>query len=73
MKAMDMKQKSGAVTLLLSAVGALEELARLRPSMAHQSLLQFRLLKASKIEAELLAPGRDFALLYDAERTFGPP
>jgi hypothetical protein len=55
---------------VLSITGAVEELLHFRPRKATESLLDFRKAKADRLELELAAPGREFALIYDAHKQF---
>ena len=72
MKLIDAKQRGPVMKLLLSATGAIEELAHLRPRKAIEALLEFKTSRITGLEAELKAAGRETAFIYKAEKAFPP-
>jgi len=71
MKLADLHQHNAITTILLGVAGAVEELIRARPSRAVEALLSFQKAKAERLQAEILAPGRGFAFIYDVDKKFG--
>jgi hypothetical protein len=71
MRVSNMRQHGAVMTILLSVAGGAEELIHGRPRKALESLIEFRKVKADRLEAELMAPGREAAFIYEASRRFG--
>jgi len=72
MAAEDFRARTGAIKVVLSAsLGAIEELIHLRPRRALEALLEYREVKANRLEAELHAAGRETAFIYEADKAFG--
>ncbi len=72
MRVADLRTRAGGLRLVItSALGAIEELARLRPRRALDAVLDYREVRASRLEAQLQAAGSEAAFIYQAERTFG--
>jgi hypothetical protein len=67
----EMRHRPAVLTLFLSFAGAIEELVHLRPRKSIDALLEFKKLKADDRDAELKAPGRETAFIYEARRNFG--
>lgn len=72
MRLADMRHGQGVLRVLVgSTVEAIEELLHLRPKKAMDALFGIADRSADRLEAELSAPGHEFAYLYRAERQFG--
>lgn len=71
MRLAEMQHETSGLRLLLTVpLGVIEELAHLKPKGALDVVFNFRDRKASRLEAELKAPGGALAYLYEAERRF---
>lgn len=67
----DLRSHGKTVTFLLALPGALEEVVHLRPKRAVKELFALRERRVARLERELLAPGHEFSMIYEAERQFG--
>lgn len=72
MRLADMRSENSLLRIALSLpLAVIEELIHLRPRGAFDVVFEYRGRKASRLEAELAAPGGALAYVYEAERRFG--
>lgn len=72
MRLADMRHKTSTVRVLIALpLGVIEELVHLRPKGVLDVVFEYRDRKATRLEAELSAPGGALAYVYEAERRFG--
>lgn len=71
MRLADMRSTNSGVRIALSiATGVVEELLHLRPKGALDVVFEYRDRKATRLEAELSAPGGALAYIYEAKKRF---
>jgi hypothetical protein len=70
MRAAKLGDHGSTMMVILSLTGAVEELIRLRPRRAIESLVSYRKVQADRITTDLSAPGRETAFIYEANQRF---